>query len=72
VVSSNPDLKDVITQHRIELLDLTISILSAKSLVDLEVPGAKNLLRHDLLESFNQNLKSNVIEQLYFSEFVIQ
>lgn len=72
VISSNPMLKEIIAAHRVELLDLTLNILSSKTLADLEESGAKNILRHDLLENFNQALKNEVVDQLYFSEFVVQ
>ncbi|MDD5348793.1 MAG: flagellar basal body-associated FliL family protein, partial [Chthoniobacteraceae bacterium] len=41
--SSNPALKEIINRRRIELLNLSQNILSAKTLVDLEVPGANNM-----------------------------
>lgn len=72
VFSSNPELKAVIARHKPELQNLTLNILSAKTLVDLEASGAKNILLNELLENFNQTLKSTLIEQIYFSEFVIQ
>jgi flagellar basal body-associated protein FliL len=39
---------------------------------DLESPSSKNMVRNDLIESFNQALKNKVIERLYFTEFVVQ
>lgn len=72
LVSSNPNLKEIIAKHRIELLDLTLNILAGKTLVDLEAPGAYNMLRHDLIENYNQVLNSTVVEQIYFTEHVIQ
>ena len=72
MVSSNPDLKAIINQHRIELMDLTLNILAGKTLADLEAPGAYNMLRHDLTENFNQVLNSTIVEQIYFTEHVVQ
>jgi flagellar FliL protein len=70
--SSNPELKGIIARHRSELLNLTLNILSSKTLVDLETSGSKNMLLGELTENFNQVLKSNVVEQIYFTEFVVQ
>jgi flagellar protein FliL len=72
VFSSNADLEKLMTDNKSHLLDVTLNVLSSKTLADLEAPGAKNLLRSDLIANFNQVLNSEVVEQLYFSEFVIQ
>ena len=34
--------------------------------------GSKNVVRNDLMANFNQALKSDLISQIYFSEFVVQ
>jgi flagellar FliL protein len=70
--SSNPDLQKIITDNKSHLLDVALNVLSSKTMADLEAPGSKNLVRNDLIENFNQALNSDVIEQLYFSEFVVQ
>jgi len=72
VFSSNPELKAIILRRRPELLNLTLNILSAKTLVDLEVPGAKNILLNELQENFNNTLGSTLVDQIFFSDFVIQ
>jgi flagellar basal body-associated protein FliL len=41
-------------------------------MADLETPASKNMVRNDLVESFNQALKDSVVEQLFFTEFVVQ
>lgn len=70
--SSDPEVKTIITQNKSQLLDVALGVLSSKSLADLESPGAKNVVRHDLIESLNQALNSSLIEQIYFSDFVVQ
>jgi flagellar protein FliL len=70
--SSNADLKGIIMRHRSELQNLVLNILSSKTLADLEVSGSKNMLLGELTENFNHVLKSNVVEQIYFTEFVVQ
>ena len=57
---------------RPQLLDVTISVLSSLSLGDLEEPGAKNVIRQKLVNSYNQALGQRVADQVYFSEFVVQ
>jgi flagellar FliL protein len=70
--SSNPDLQKIITDNKSHLLDVALNVLSSKSMADLEAPGSKNLVRNDLITNFNQALNSEVVEQIYFSEFVVQ
>lgn len=70
--SADPEVKTIITQNKSQLLDVALGVLSSKSLADLESPGAKNIVRHDLIESLNQALNSSLIEQIYFSDFVVQ
>ncbi len=68
----HPNFKEVIVSNEPKLIDATLGILSALTLVDLEEPGIKNILRSDLLNVFEIALNERVIEQLYFSEFVVQ
>ena len=63
---------DDIEQHRAKLRDATLSILSTLTLRDLDKPGIKNIVRTDLLSSFETAMGGKVIENLYFSDFVVQ
>lgn len=72
VVGSRPDLQTILSENKNQLLDVAINVLGSKSMADLETPGSKNMVRNDLVESFNQALKDKLIEQLYFTEFVVQ
>lgn len=70
--SASSDLQDRMTRQRNELVDLNLRVLSARTLADLEAPGARNLLRNDLIENLNQALGGKIIEQVYFTDFVVQ
>jgi len=70
--SENADLKKVIDENKKQLLDVAITVLGSRTLADLEQPGAKNVVRNDLMANFNQAVKSDLINQIYFSEFVVQ
>jgi flagellar FliL protein len=59
-------------QNRAKVIDATLSVLSNLTLQDLEEPGIKNIVRNQLINQIGQALKSNAVEQLYFSEFVVQ
>ncbi len=71
-LSDNPDLKTLIDENKKQLLDVTLTVLGARSMADLEQPGSKNVVRNDLMANFNQALKSDLVSQIYFSEFVVQ
>lgn len=71
-LGSNPKLPEIMAERKKQLLDVAINVLSARSMADLEAPGAKNVVRNELMANFNQALKSDLIEQIYFTDFVIQ
>ncbi len=71
-LGSNPKLPEIMTERKKQLLDVAINVLSAKTMADLEAPGAKNVVRNELLANLNQALKSDLVEQIYFTDFVIQ
>ncbi len=59
-------------QNKPKLMDITINVLSSHSLADLEEAGAKNIMREKLMIAYNQAIGRKVVEQLYFTEFVVQ
>ncbi len=71
-LGSNPKLPEIMAEKKKQLLDVAINVLSSRTMADLEAPGAKNVVRNELLANFNQALKSDLVEQIYFTEFVIQ
>jgi flagellar FliL protein len=62
----------MIKENQNALRDVAISVLSAQSMSSLEAQGGRNLIRSELISQFNRTLGGRPIEQLYFSEFVIQ
>lgn len=72
VLSDNPEIKTIIDENKKQLLDVASGVLSTRTLADLEQPGAKNVVRNDLVANLNQALKSDAITQIYFSDFVVQ
>jgi flagellar FliL protein len=72
VTGSDANLKGLFDTNKPRLTDVTLSVLSSLTLTDLEEPGSKNVLREKLVTSYNQALGKRVVEQVYFSDFVIQ
>ena len=64
--------KGLFESDKAKLTDITLNVLSSLSLADLEEPGSKNVLREKLVAAYNQALGKRVVEQVYFSDFVIQ
>jgi flagellar FliL protein len=64
--------KAKVTEDDAELRDMAMGALANKTLADLEKPGARNLIRTELINGFNNVLGDNSVQDLYFTEFGIQ
>jgi flagellar FliL protein len=73
-VVTGPDagLPAVFEANKAKLMDVTLNVLSSLTLSDLEEPGSKNVLREKLVSSYNDTLGHRVVDQVYFSDFVVQ
>lgn len=58
--------------QKAKLTDITLNVLSSLTLMELEQPGAKNILREKLVGTYNQALGKRIVDQVYFSDFVVQ
>ena len=72
LVGSHNDFKTTIDENKDQLLDLANSALASKTISDLEKPGARNLLRAELMSIFNNALGSGLVQEIYFTEFAVQ
>lgn len=70
--SSNLELEHIVEKNKAKLLDSALGVLSGLTIADLESPGVKNKIRNELIFAFETTLGERVIEEVYFSEFVIQ
>jgi flagellar FliL protein len=64
--------KTKMTDNDAQLRDMAMGVLSAKTLADLEKPGARNLIRTELINGFNNVLGENSVSEIYITEFGIQ
>lgn len=64
--------KPLFEANKDKLTDITLSVLSSLTLADLEEPGSKNVLRDKLVSAYNQALGKRIVDQVYFSDFVVQ
>lgn len=72
LVGSAADFKTRLEHFDPQLRDMAGSILSAKTIPDLEKAGARNLIRTELITGFNSILGPNMVEEIFITEFAIQ
>jgi flagellar protein FliL len=73
VVGTGGDaFKAKVTENEPALRDMAMTALSNKTLADLEKPGARNLIRTELINGFNNVLADNSVQELFITEFGIQ
>lgn len=72
ITGNDPTLRASFEAGKARLTDVTLSVLSALSLSELEEPGAKNVLRDRLVAAYNEALGHHAVEQVYFSDFIVQ
>jgi flagellar FliL protein len=54
------------------LRDMACGALETKTIAELEKPGARNLIRSELISGFNKILGGAVVQEIYLTEFAIQ
>ncbi len=64
--------KAKMTENDAQLRDMAMGTLAGKTLADLEKPGARNLIRTELINGFNNVLGDNSVQEIYITEFGIQ
>jgi flagellar FliL protein len=72
LVSSSSEIKGAVERNDAELRDAAASTLSGKTIQDLEKPGARNLVRTELISVFNGILGGGIVNEIYLTEFAIQ
>jgi flagellar FliL protein len=66
------DFTERVAQHEAQLRDMASGVLNTKTIADLEKPGARNLIRGELLAGFNAIMGNSAVREIYFTEFAIQ
>jgi flagellar FliL protein len=72
LVGATADFKDRIENNRDQLMDLATGALCTKTIADLEKPGARNVIRSELMTVLNNALGGPVIKEIYITELAIQ
>ncbi|MFA5257878.1 MAG: flagellar basal body-associated FliL family protein [Opitutales bacterium] len=66
------DFPAMMKESEAKIRDATLAVLSDMTIQDMEEPGVKNIVRNRIINAIGQALRSNAVENLYFSEFVVQ
>jgi flagellar protein FliL len=72
LVGAGVEFKNKIDENKDQLMDLATGALSTKTIADLEKPDARNLIRSELMNTFNNALGGPLIKEIYFTEWAIQ
>jgi flagellar FliL protein len=72
VAGSDADFKAKVTAHDPQLRDFACGVLATKTIADLEKPGARNMIRSELISGFNNILGNSLVQEIYLTEFAIQ
>ena len=64
--------KAKLAENDAQLRDTAMGALANKTLADLEKPGARNLIRAELINGFNNVLGDSSVQEIYITEFGIQ
>lgn len=72
VASADPKIGDIVKENESALRDAAISVLSSQSLNALDNANGREVVRQGLISRFNRLLGAEVVDQIYFSEFVVQ
>lgn len=72
LVGGDPALASMVEEHDARLRDIAASVLASKTIADLEKPGARNLVRTELIAAFNGVLGNDSVKELYLTDFAVQ
>ena len=72
LVGDAPDFPSRVQKNEPQLRDMASGLMMMKTIENLEQPGARNLLRGELIAGFNSILGNGAVQELFFTEFAIQ
>lgn len=69
---NGPDGAAEIVNRNFEVRDLILTILSSKEFEDVARPEDKLALKQELMTSLNRTLHNGQVQDIYFTEFLVQ
>jgi flagellar basal body-associated protein FliL len=72
IASTDKEIQKVIMENKGSLQDAAIGVLSTQSLDALDGANGREVVRKGIISKFNRLLGADVIDQIYFTEFIVQ
>jgi flagellar FliL protein len=72
IASSDSNIQKIIEESKGSLQDAAITVLSTQSLDALDGANGREVVRKGIISRFNTVLGAEVIDQIYFTEFIVQ
>lgn len=72
IVGDDPQLASIARMRDAQVRDSIITTLSSRTIQEIEVVGGRNTLRVALIGSINEALGVNLVNELYFLDFIVQ
>lgn len=72
VYGTHPDFEHMVNEKLTRLRDVADTVLGNLTLADLERREIKNIVRNQMREGFNHKIGKPIIEDISFSQFVVQ
>ena len=72
VKSEDPNIADIIKKNLPALRDAANTIMSSQEINSQDIKSGRELIRKSLVSQFNRLLGAEVIDTIYFDEFVVQ
>lgn len=72
LVGAGEEFKAKVEENQDQLADVAAGVLGSKTISDLERPGARNLIRSELITVFNSVLGEGAVKEIYLTEFAVQ
>lgn len=67
-----PEMEETIRLMHSPILDAALGTLATLRLQDLEQPGARNFVRSELIDAINTTVGRQIVQELYFLDFIVQ
>lgn len=72
IESTNPEIEDMVEKNKPAMRDLANTVLRHLTLADLERPNIMDTVRNQLKQGFDHILQPPMIDEIYFTQFVVQ
>lgn len=72
IESAYPEIEKKVEERMPELTDLATTVLRHLTLADLESPNVMDTVRNQLIQGFDHVLQPPMVDEIYFTQFVVQ